>query len=253
MAQLHELLAAEKTPTAAYNKVAEETLKKFAAPEHYFTGHTKSLSMIEKTPENEVVEANGKEDKPVVTNVPETLAYMLDLFAKAEDVQHQKNLTNQVAKADVILDGEPVLTGVPVDTLLGLEARLSKLKSVFEAMPTLDSSRQWTGTGGGYWETVAPEHGTKTEKRIIPIVMSAATDKHPAQIQAVTKDVIVGQVTIQRRSGAATALQKANAIKRVDDLMVAVKKARMRANETLVVNGEIGAVLAKLLAEPLAE
>jgi hypothetical protein len=36
MAKLHELLAAEKTPTASWNQLYEETLKKFKNPVNFF-------------------------------------------------------------------------------------------------------------------------------------------------------------------------------------------------------------------------
>ena len=38
MAKLHELLAAEKTPTGAWNTLYEDTLKKFKNPTHSSMG-----------------------------------------------------------------------------------------------------------------------------------------------------------------------------------------------------------------------
>ena len=46
----------------------------------------------------------------------------------------------------------------------------------------------------------------------------------------VEKDVVVGTFTNIKLSGAATTLQKAQAIELVDDLIAATKQARMRAN-----------------------
>jgi len=93
MAKLHELLAAEKTPTSAWNQLFEETLKKFGNVAHYFQGHSQSLSMIEDTEANKAIEAQTREEKPVATNVYETLEYALDIFGRAEDLQFQKNAT----------------------------------------------------------------------------------------------------------------------------------------------------------------
>lgn len=254
MAKLHELLAAEKTPTAAFNAVLEETVKKFKNPSHFFDGHTKSLAMIEDTPENKAIEAQAVEQKPVTTTVLETLSFTLDLFGKAEDLQYQKNATNRQAVGTVLWQGQPFLVDMPVDELLGLEARLGRIRQLFVDMPTLDATRHWTPskqTGLGVWETQFPEETVKTEKILTPVIMAPATDKHPAQVQAVNKEVVVGKYTATKRSGAATALQKANAIKLVDELMVQVKQARMRANETVAVEDRIGDKIVSLLLQPL--
>jgi hypothetical protein len=255
MSKLHELLAAEKTPTSAWNALREDTLKKFKNPEHFFEGHSRSLAMINDSPENKAVEAQNREEKPVTTTVFDTLEYALDIFARAEDLQAQKNATNHVAVGQVEFRGQVILKDVPVDELLGLEARLVKIREVYASVPTLDATKHWIpaeGQGHGVWQTKFPEETTKTEKRVTPVVMSPATDKHPAQIQAVASDTVVGKFTKVHRSGAATALQKAEALKRVDELLVEIKRARMRANETEVVKTKVAEVLVNLLLEPFA-
>jgi hypothetical protein len=254
MAKLHELLAAEKTPTAAFNAVFEDTTKKFKNPVHFFDGHSKSLKMINDDAGNRALEDAAREEKPVTTTVLDTLEYAFDLFGKAEDLQYQKNATNRMAAGDVIFRGKLLLSAVPVDELLGLEARLTRIRLIFMDMPTLDATKHWvpdTNSGKGIWTTKFPEDTVKTEKYMTPVEMSKATDKHPAQVMAVNKDVPVGLYTTVKRSGAATALQKAEAIKQVDELMVAVKQARMRANETEAVNDRISETLVTLLLAPL--
>jgi hypothetical protein len=143
MAKLHELLAAEKTPTASWNQLYEDTMKKFKNPAHFFEGHSKSLKMIEETPANLNIEAQNREEKPVTTTIYDTLAYTLDVYAQFEDLQYQKNATNQEAKGTVMLHGQPFLENLSVDQLLGLEARLTRLRLLVEAMPTLDATRYW--------------------------------------------------------------------------------------------------------------
>lgn len=253
MAKLHELLAAEKTPKAAWNVLLEETKKKFKNTANYFDGHSKSLSMIEDTPANKHTEAQNREEKPVVTTVYDTLEYALDLFGKHEDLQFQKNSTNRQAGGTVMWRGQPLLQNVPVDELLGLEARLTELRKLYEDVPTLDASKYWTPdatTGSHVWRTKHPEETTKTEKILVPIELSPATGQHPAQVQAIPKDMVVGKFSTVRRSGSATALQKAESLKRVDELLVEIKQARMRSNETLVEVGKISDVILPLLLEP---
>lgn len=255
MAKLHELLAAEKTPNGAWNQLYEDTLKKFSNPTHFFDGHSKSLAMIEESPANRAIEAQSREEKPVTTTVYDTLEYALDIYAKAEDLQYQKNATNRIAVATVRWRGQDLLVDMPVDELLGLEARFTRLRQLFAAIPTLDATRHWTRVedlGRGVWEVQYPEDTTKTEKQVIPITLKEATKEHPAQVQAVTKDVVVGTFTTTKRSGAATAQQKADMLKIIDELLVEVKQARMRANETEAVKGTIGDRIVDILLSPLS-
>lgn len=253
MAKLHELLAAEKTPTAAWNTLLEETLRKFKNPESYFFGHSKSLKMLDESPANAAEEGKAREEKPVASTVFDTLEYALSIFAKSEDLQYQKNATNRIATGTVMWKGKELLPGLPVDELLGLEARIQKIRGLIDAAPTLDASKYWKKAeqlGAHVWELAQPEQTTKTEKVLSAVQMSPATDKHPAQVQAVTKDNIVGTFSTMKRSGACTTVQKADALVLVDELLVEIKQARMRANETVAVDDKIADTLVQLLLEP---
>ena len=253
MTKLHELLAAEKTPTAAWNTLQEDTIKKFKNPDHFFHGHSKSLAMIEDTAANKAEEDKAREDKPVPTTVYDTLDYALGIFARAEDVQYQKNATNRVATGNVMWNGAVLLEGMPVDELLGLEARIQKIRTIIEAAPTLDATKNWQKApqlGNHIWELTLAEKTTKTEKTVFPIVMAPATDKHPAQVQAGSKDSVVGTFATMKRSGACTAVQKSDALVCIDQLLIEIKQARMRANETVAVDGKIADKLVKLILEP---
>lgn len=250
MTKLHELLAAEKTVASAWSTILPETQKKFGN-EHFFSGHTKTLSMIEDTPGNNAIEAAGRDHKALPTNVHDTLEYALKVYANAENLQADKNITNASAHADVEFRGQTLFTALPVDQLLGLEARIGKIREMYLAIPTLDAGRAWTYDAALACWVAEPEHAIKTEKIMFPVVMAPATDKHPAQIKESTRDNTVGKFTLVRRSGAATASQKAEAILLVDELLVEVKKARMRANEAQVASGnKVGTKLAELLLSP---
>lgn len=250
MPKLHEVLAAEKTVAGAWNTMLDETTKKMANA-HFFEGHTKSLKMIEDSEGNAAVEAAASDNRVVPTNVHDTLDYALKIFANAENLQASKNFTNAVAKADVMFRGAPILTGLPVDELLGLEARLGKIRGIYVAIPTLDAGKAWTlDPATGNW-VAEPEHTVKSEKIMVPVTLAPATDNHPAQVKEASKDNPVGRFTTIKRSGAVTALQKADAIKLIDELLVEIKQARMRANETQVVpNTDVGNVLFNVLMAP---
>ena len=254
MTKLHELLAAEKTPTGAWNQLYEDTTKKFKNPTHFFDGHSKSLSMIEDNAPNKALEAHAREEKPVTTTVLDTLEYALEIFAKAEDLQFQKNKTNQIAAGDILWRDTTIAEKVPVDELLGLEARLTKLRQLFQEIPTLDATKEWVtdpSQGDHVWVTKFFEETTKTEKTEVPLVLKEATEHHPAQVKSLTKDIVVGKFTLIRRSGSATALQKAEMIKTVDELLIEIKQARMRSNETEIVKDKIGKTIVDLLLQPL--
>lgn len=255
MGRLFELLASEKSLSDAANKLIAETKTKFQKAESYFKGHIKTLRMLEEKPENQAVELAAADHKPVTTNVLETLQYTLDHWAKAEDVIFQKNCTNQTARADLEFRGAVLKCDVPVDELMGLEARLTSLRGMLQEVPTLDASREWepdTQRGAGFWKAKQKETTTKTEKVMTPVVMYAATDKHPAQIEKVTKDVVVGSFTQQYFSGSATTVGKSEAIKAVDDLIVECRKARNRANTVEAHNGRIGGDIVRVIMGELA-
>ena len=251
--RLHELLAIEKNQQTQYSTLIQDTQNKFGR-DHYFKGWVKSLKMIQDSPENEAIEKAGSETKDVVTTVGETLEYLFDRWAAYEDTQVRKNITNQKATANLPI-GDTVIDDVPVDELMGLETRLTKIREIFQQIPTLDASREWqkSTVREGVWIASRPDVTTKTERVITPVVLYEATKEFAAQIDKVTRDEVVGTFTTVTFSGAITSLKKSIMLKRIDDLVGEVKKARMRANSVNVVEKKIGQVLADYLLEPLKD
>ena len=243
MGKLHELLAVEKTKVNASNKLLNDTVYKFKKPE-YFSGHIKSLKMIEDSEQNRAIEASAYDVRNLPTTVVETLEYAFKFWADSEDVLYQKNKTNQYAMADLMYEGNVIAKDVPVDELLGLETRLQTIRGVLDEMPTLAAASKWTdkfdSNRRGAWMAVNPEVTTKTERTTVPVVLYDATDKHPAQVKEATVDRTVGTFTLQKYSGGATSAQKAHAINIVDNLLAEVKQARMRANSVEANTDTIG-------------
>jgi hypothetical protein len=255
MTKLTELLGSERTLNGAWNTLREETTKKFKDPK-LFEGHTKSLKMIEDSDGNRAIEAQAREERPVISTVYETLEYTLKIWGKAEDLQFRKNMTNPIALGTVMWEGSPLLEDMPIDELLGLEARLTQIKLLLVDMPTLDATKHWKvdhEAGKHHWIGAHSEDTTKTEKQVIPVVLKEATKEHPAQVQPISKDVVVGRFSKIYRSGAATTEQKSEALKLIDDLLVEVKRARMRANDTKVPDGKISEKLIALLLSPFRQ
>jgi hypothetical protein len=255
MAKLHELLPAQKTRSGSWNAMYLDTMKKFKDPGHYFEGHTRRLQMLEDAPTKAAVEAAAREDKPVITTVFETLTDALAVFAKAEDLEAHKNATKHVAVGTVMWRGKPKFVDVPIDQLLGMENRLTQIRKLWEAIPTQDATRKWhpaPDAGTGYYET-DPEETTKTDKTVVAIQLAKATPEHPEQVHPINKDVTVGRFIMVRRTGTATAQQQYEALKHIDDLLVEIKAARQRANETPVIETRIGEELVELLLEPFKQ
>ena len=252
-AKLHEILAVEKSRTGQVKTLLDDTSRKFNRATDYFSGHLKSLKLIRDDPANAAIEAAAREQRQLPTTVVETLDYLFKHWANAEDVLLQKSLTNQVAKADIVLaDGKTLASNVPVDELLGLESRLEELRKLFHAMPTNRADTRYAPSDDGRkgsWTAVDADVTTKTERTKEPFIKAPATDKHPAQVDVVEKDVVVGTFTNIKLSGAATTLQKAQAIELVDDLIASTKQARMRANTVEVLEGRVGSAIASHLMQ----
>ncbi len=251
--KLHEILAVEKARTNQAKTLIEDASRKFSKSVDYFSGHLKSLKLIKDDPANAAIEAAAREQRQLPTTVIETLEYVFKHWAVAEDVLLQKSLTNQVAKSDIVLaNGTVLASGVPVDELLGLESRLEDLRKVFHAIPTNRADTKYLPSDDGRkgsWMAVEPDITTKTERTKEPFIKAPATDKHPAQVDVVEKDVVVGTFTNIKLSGAATTQQKAHAIELIDDLIAATKQARMRANTVEVIDGKIGGAISAYLMQ----
>lgn len=248
MGKLHELLAVEKTKNTGVAKLMAETIHKFGKIE-FFSGHVKSLKMLEEKPENAAIEAAGSEVRNLPTTVPATLEYFFKFWAEAEDVTFQKNMTNQRAVADLLFRGTTLATNVPVDELMGLENRFEQLRNMFVQMPTLPAAARLsvlTNGQKGAW-VGEPETTTKTEKITVPVVLYEATDKHPAQVKESSKDIVVGKFELTKMYGAATSQQKADVIAILDDLIVETKQARMRANSVDAATDRIGVKITNVI------
>ena len=254
MGKLHELLAVEKTRVEASDKLLADAADKFKKPAAYFEGSDRSLEMLEQTDESQAVEAAARESKDLVTTVHETLDYALKYWGDAEDVLFQKNKSNQKAVANIVVGDETIVADVPVDELLGLEVRLTRLRHLFDLMPTQNAATEWVPADvnglTGAVKTKNARVTTKTEKTMVPIVMAPATDKHPAQVKESYTDKVIGRFNETKFSGAATSLQKAEALENIDNLIAAVKQARMRANSIEHVTDKISDALVTYLMRP---
>lgn len=160
------------------------------------------------------------------------------------DVVLTKEYANTTASADIVLpDGTTVLHRVPVTYLLFLEKQLIGLRAMIGKVPTLDPSEKWEyDPAAGVYATEV-KSTTRTKKVPKAFVKAAATDKHPAQVEVFTEDVIEGFWDTTKFSGALPVDRVTELLARVDDLSMAVKFAREAANSTEVVDSKAGAAV----------
>ena len=117
------------------------------------------------------------------------------------------------------------------------------MRLVYESIPTLPPNIEWvldTETGDGVYKRKHPEEKFKTEQTIMPQILYEATEHHPAQVDKISETKNIGKYIRNEWCSMLTPATKSKLIGRIDTLTRAVKKARQRANNTIVVKTHIG-------------
>lgn len=235
---LHELLAVEGDLDGQHKRILSETEVTFNKKAELFQGSHRKLEMFEDDGIN-----YPEEFKKVDTTVQDKLDYMEKTVVRYWDAMLQKEATNQVATADLIIDGEVIAEALPATFLLGLESRLKTLRAVYEHIPTLAPGVNWIPDetqGNGIYKIDKPLEKLKTETIIEPVVLYEATKEHPAQVKESSKTKNVGKYITNVWSGMISPAEKSLKLSRIDTLIRAVKKARQRANTTEVNKRQVG-------------
>lgn len=150
------------------------------------------------------------------------------------DAVNALDTANANAQADIVLaDGTVIAREVPATVLVQLEKQLNDLRTTISAIPTLPNDTIWTARQDGTFEA-EPTTTIRNLKTQVAVTLAAATDKHPANVQLVQKDVAVGEFTTRKLSGAMPIRERKALLARLETLQSAVKVARAAANNTLV-------------------
>jgi hypothetical protein len=181
------------------------------------------------------------ESTRVQVRLDDVLTEMATALTRLFDVVATKDNTNRFATADVIVGGETLLTDVPATTLLFLEKQLDDIATFVRKLATLDPAEAWNWDAARNCWATTPTQTTRTKKIPRNHVKAEATDKHPAQVEVWTEDVVVGYWTTTKFSGALPASRVVELANRVTALREAVKKAREEANVTEARDVAIGA------------
>jgi hypothetical protein len=238
---LHALLAVESDLKGEFDKIVVEAKKTFKDKQKHFESWHRTLKMKDQTREQE--EAAGEEYQAMVTTVPAKLEYTGKAFAKYMDALFQKEMTNQTANADLVVDGDVIAQQVPATCLLALENKLKMYRSMVELIPTWAPGIEWvpdSAQGEGVFRAKHPETALKTEQILKPFTLYEATPEHPAQVDKLTEQVSVGLFTRQKWTGTISPAQKSRLLGTIDNVIRSVKQARMKANETEIISGQIG-------------
>jgi hypothetical protein len=224
MAKLNQIIAIEKgVKSRVYGEFTN--LFKTIQKSELFQGVARSYQKLDE--EGEDLPA---ERKKVQLTADEALKRTETILSELINTTARKDWSNNTATADLVVDGETIVEGVPVTFLLFLEKQLTDVRKFIGTLPTLDSSEDWNqdANSGLYKTPATPTHRTKKVQK--PLVLFPATPEHPAQTQMITEDVLVGHWHTIKESGALPAPRKQQLIDRVESLINAVKQAREAAN-----------------------
>lgn len=189
-------------------------------------------------------EENGEKLPPEQTKVQIRAKDMIrktaDVMTKLFDITATKDIANCEARADVVVDGRVIIANAPVTYLLFLEKQLVDLHTFVKKLPVLDPSEEWHHDSTSNCWATDPAFGVRTKKVIRNHVKAEATEKHPAQVETYTEDVVVGEWKTIKFSGSLPQKEVDEFLARVEKLQEAVKFAREAANSVEVQDARIG-------------
>lgn len=209
-------------------RVAKEFAKihqKNQKPE-LFSGLSRTYRRI-----NDQDETFPPESKKVQANAKDSVIEVSRLLAEYYNLAAQRDWANLKAMADVVVDGTTVLSQAPTTFLLFLDKQLKQeIRPFVEALPVLSQDADWTSDSASGLFKTEPVETHKTKKVPIVLEKAKATDKHPAQVDVIHEDKVVGFWATVHYSGAMPAPEKKKLLERIDKLIGAVKIAIQEAN-----------------------
>jgi hypothetical protein len=252
MAKVHELLAVQGNLNGQATKTRTGLIETLQKKRHLFEKKLKTFTP--KTEEGGA--ATVEEQQDIQTTVVAEIEWLQKHLVKMLNVGYQVDLANREAKADIVTeDGQTLARDVPATTLLWLEKRVTEIKELIDAIPSLDPAKGFQpdhDAGKGIYKAREVQK-TRSRKMKKVYVKFPATKEHPAQTELVDEDVPVGTTAEQEWSALITPALKADLLNNADMLYRAVTKARSKANEHEInLEGkEIGAELLDYVFKPL--
>jgi hypothetical protein len=237
MAKLSQIIAVEKG-------IKSGSLRELTDA-HHALQKPALLAGIARTyqPKDEEGEQLPPESTRVQVKTEDVLRTTAGVLTRLFDVTATKDWANTTARADVVVDGEPLLRDVPVSYLLFLEKQLTDLHTFVRKLPVLDAAEDWRfEESADQWRT-EPVRTIRTKKVPRNHVKAEATEKHPAQVEVYYEDIAVGYWTTVKFSGALPAKRVNELVDRLEKLQHAVKFAREEANTMEITDQHTGEVV----------
>lgn len=233
--KLHEVLSVESSLEKSSRQRSDESIRTFSK-DNLFKGSTKRLSMFNE--EDKHLETVDHQE--LVTTVDENLEYLMGSIDKYWSTVLVKERTNQHTTADIVLeDGTILAENLPATFLLGLETKLGNLRKVYEAIPTLAPGIKWIEDKmdkAGIFKNANDTVVFKSKKDVEFRIAYEATEHHPAQVESLENTVNVGKYSTTSTCGMLAPVDKASRLSKLDEVLHAIKKARMRANNIDIVS-----------------
>ncbi|MFI0479559.1 hypothetical protein [Actinomadura sp. 9N215] len=243
MAKLNQIIAIEKGVKSRAQRELADVLRVLQKP-----ALLSGISRVYR-PKDEEGETLPPESTKVQVRSEDALRDVAAALTRLFDVVATKDWANREARADVVVDGRTIVAQVPVTYLLFLEKQLTELHALIDKLPVLDAAESWSYDESQDVWRAEPVETSRTKKVPRAHVLYEATEKHPAQVETFTEDIIVGTWTRVAFSGALPARRVNELRGRVDRLQAAVKYAREEANAADVDDRQVGeAVFAYLFA-----
>lgn len=235
MTKLNQIIALTAGRKSRAQKEITEVHKMLQKPELLL-----GINRTYKPVDEEFGEKLPPERKQVQLRVKDAISTVRQELSEMIDIVATQDWANTTAKADVSVDGRVILRDVPVTHLLFLEKQLVDLHTFVDKFPTLDPSERWSYSEDVDCYVSEVSQSIKTKKVMKSHVKYEATKEHPAQVETYNEDQTVGHWSTVKFSGAITAKEKNNLLKRVRDLQEAVKVAREEANSMKVEQVHVG-------------
>jgi len=185
-------------------------------------------------------ESKPREFKNVQFTAEEAISEVANITSDLVNVVHALDLGNTEARSDIVVDGKVIISNIPVVHILFLEKQMEDLRTFVSKIPELDPAETWTYSDDMNCYKSEMRESVSTKKVFKNHIKAEATDKHPAQVDVYTEDVIVGLWDTVKLSGHIKSYDKNNYLKKIDKFVTALKIAREHGNLQAVSISNIG-------------
>lgn len=207
-----------------------------------FTGISRTYQPYDEDGEKQPPESKLPQDS-VISELNSVKSELSDLF----NCTYTQEFANCSAVADVVVDGNTLLSSVPVTYLLFLEKRMVDIHTLVSKLPTLPEDREWHWDDNRNCYVTDVTKTSRTKKVRKSFVAYEATDKHPAQVEVFTEDVAVGEWSKVDFSTCIPQTSKLDLLDRVRKVQEAIKFAREEANGSTAENKSADSLLDYIL------